>query len=155
MKNQKWIHKLYWLLLITSCLLGLAGCVVDNQADTETQVSAGQKRHVAHVTASIKQVEGTVKGHQHLIVDHIHVIDTQNMPAAEVESEAFVAIRYGDSLGLTNPISDLKPGTEIELQGEYIDRKHAGKSRDNPGDPVLHFTHHPLGYVVYKGHKYE
>ncbi len=83
------------------------------------------------------------------------MLGTENLNPSEVEPEAFVAIRYGDSLGLPKPIPDLKEGADIEMQGEYIDRKHASKSRDNPGDPVLHFTHHPLGYVVYEGHKYE
>jgi hypothetical protein len=40
-------------------------------------------------------------------------------------------------------------------QIELISIKGADPSLGNPGDPVLHFTHHPVGFVIYKGKRYE
>ena len=52
--------------------------------------------------------------------------------------------------------ADLKAGEPIELQGEYIPIASAYPTDDNsdPVLPVLHFTHHPVGYVMYKGVHY-
>ena len=52
---------------------------------------------------------------------------------------------------------NLRPGQPIELQGEYVDSGHAYPTQDNDGHPplsVLHFTHHPVGYVIYDGQHY-
>ncbi|EEM13588.1 hypothetical protein bpmyx0001_55920 [Bacillus pseudomycoides DSM 12442] len=115
---------------------------------------------IVHVKATIKLVEeddsnsegGT---HQHFLINNIQVIDIKGAPKSLVEDEAFCAIRYGDKLGLKNPIPDLKEGEEIELQGEYVDKTHAKVGIGNPGDPVIHFTHHPVGFVNYNGKHYE
>jgi hypothetical protein len=79
------------------------------------------------------------------------------MPAA-MAPLVFVALRFGDRDGLNHPIRGLHPGQPIELQGEYIDSGHAYPTQDNEGHPplpVLHFTHHPVGYVVYDGQRYD
>ncbi|WP_338134883.1 hypothetical protein [Paenibacillus alvei] len=66
-----------------------------------------------------------------------------------------VAIRYGDHMGLAEPISGIAEGQEIELQGEYIDHGHAYATEDNRDrSPVIHFTHRPVGYVIYQGKEY-
>jgi hypothetical protein len=91
----------------------------------------------------------------HFIVDHIEVISIKGADQSLVTPEAFCAVRFGDKLGLKKHIEGLEPGQPIELQGEYIDQNHAYPSPDNPGDAVLHFTHHPVGYVVYHGKRYE
>jgi hypothetical protein len=148
------MRKFLLLFVISMLALLFTGCS-SNRVDDENLTSNIKGRHVAHVKATIKKIESSGHGHQHLIIQNIRVINTENLNANTVENEAFVAIRYGDSLGLPAPVPDLKTGEEIEIQGEYIDRNHASKSSDNPGDPVLHFTHHPLGYVIYHGKKYE
>ncbi|HDX9613031.1 TPA: hypothetical protein ROY01_004142 [Bacillus toyonensis] len=115
---------------------------------------------IVHVKGIIKLVEeddsnpegGT---HQHFIITIIQVIDIKGAPKSLVDNEAFCAIRYGDNLGLKTPIPDLKKGNEIELQGEYIDKTHVKVGIGNPGDPVIHFTHHPVGFVSYNGVHYE
>ena len=93
--------------------------------------------------------------HQHFLVHQIEVIDIVGGDKASVADEAFCAIRYGDNLGLKEKISGLKEGEEIELKGEYIDKNHALPGVGNPGDPVIHFTHHPVGFVNYNGKHYE
>jgi hypothetical protein len=88
-------------------------------------------------------------------VNHIEVIDIRGAAPSLVTNEAFVAIRYGDREGLASPIPGLEAGKSIELQGEYIDLNHAYPTIGNPGDPVIHFTHHPVGFIVYQGYRYE
>ena len=73
-----------------------------------------------------------------------------------VGTEVFVAVRYGDSEGLAQEIPGLQVGQPIEAQGEYIAQASAYPTADNnnPVLPVLHFTHHPVGFVLYQGHTY-
>jgi hypothetical protein len=115
---------------------------------------------VVHVKSIIKKVEEDIQNdqgdwHQHFIVHSIQVIDIEGADKSLVTDEAFCAIRYGDNLGLKERIPGLKEGEEIELKGEYIDKNHALKGIGNPGDPVIHFTHHPVGFVNYQGEHYE
>jgi hypothetical protein len=114
---------------------------------------------IVRVRAVIQRVEPDVESqgayHHHLLVDHIEVLKVWNGNQREVEAAAFVAIRYGDSLGLPGPIPGLKAGQTIELQGRYIPKNEAYPSIGNPGDPVIHETHHPFGYVVYDGQLYK
>lgn len=113
---------------------------------------------IVRVRAVITKVEpdGYADGahHHHLLIDEIQVEKVWNGSQTSVDGTAFVAIRYGDSLGLPAPISGLASGQSIELQGRYIPRDQAYPSRANPGDAVLDETHHPFGYVVYEGEMY-
>jgi hypothetical protein len=113
------------------------------------------KAPIVHVRAVIKSVEKDGESadgmHQHLLVNQIVVIEIQGGDPSLVTDEAFVAIRYGDVEGLPTRIADFVEGQPIELQGEYIDVNHAHKGIGNPGDPVIHFTHHPIGFVIYHG----
>ncbi|MFZ3170409.1 MAG: hypothetical protein WA118_00245 [Carboxydocellales bacterium] len=67
----------------------------------------------------------------------------------------FVAVHFGDSEGIANQIPDLKPGTPIILKGKFVPAEEAYQTADNPGYSVLHFTHHPVGYIIYHKIKYE
>lgn len=114
---------------------------------------------VVHVAATIKNYEGiatdhTGATHQHLIITIDKVLDIHGGDASIVKGDAFVAIRFGDNLGLKSEIPGLAEGQPIEMQGEYIDANHAYPSTGNPGDAVIHFTHHPVGYILYQGQKY-
>jgi hypothetical protein len=73
-----------------------------------------------------------------------------------VGTEVFVAVRFGDNEGLAEEIPGLQAGQPIEVQGEYIPEANAYPTDDNssPVLPVLHFTHHPVGYVRYAGQYY-
>jgi hypothetical protein len=65
-------------------------------------------------------------------------------------------VRFGDNEGLDHEIDGLASGHPIEVQGEYIDLGPAYPTEDNtnPVLPVLHFTHHPVGYMLYEGEYY-
>ena len=60
--------------------------------------------------------------------------------------DVFVAIRVGDSMGITKPIVGLEDGVGLDLKGEWIPKEkafaHGGRALS-----VLHFTHHPLGFI--------
>ncbi|WP_018132241.1 hypothetical protein [Effusibacillus pohliae] len=114
---------------------------------------------IVHIKSVIKTVEEDVRvqgvAHHHLLIHQTAVFDVRGGDPSIVKDEIFCSIRYGDSWGLNGPIPDLQAGQVIELQGEYIDKNHAYPSVGNPGDPVLHFTHHPVGFVIYQGVRYE
>ncbi|GAC1459472.1 MAG: hypothetical protein NVS2B14_08580 [Chamaesiphon sp.] len=87
--------------------------------------------------------------HQHLILSNITVEHTEGLPSGmEVASRIFVAIRFGDNEGLVDPIPFVE-GQKTRIQGEYIDAKDAYPTADNPDLAVLHFTHHPVGFVEF------
>lgn len=113
---------------------------------------------VVQVVATIAKVEPDVVVHEvhhhHILLRDIKVILIQGATVDAIKSQAFVAIRYGDSEGLPQPISGLAAGEPIELQGEYIPQNDAYPGVGNPGDPVIHFTHHPLGFIQYHGDIY-
>ena len=46
-------------------------------------------------------------------------------------------------------------GTPVEMQGDWIPADEATAGEDDPGLPVLHFTHRPVGFVRYEGEQYE
>jgi len=60
--------------------------------------------------------------------------------------DVFVAIRIGDAQGIQEKINGLKTGAELHLKGEWITRE---KAQAHGGEKmsVLHFTHHPLGFI--------
>lgn len=91
--------------------------------------------------------------HQHFFVNLIDV--TEGDKTIVENKPVFVATRYGDKAGLKEPVPNLEPGNSIIIRGVYIPSDKAYKSGDNPGFPVLHFTHKPLGFIVYGGVTYE
>jgi endonuclease G len=60
--------------------------------------------------------------------------------------DVFVAIRVGDGMGITRPIVGLKDGVGLDLKGEWIPKEKAFAHGGRPLS-VLHFTHHPLGFI--------
>lgn len=114
---------------------------------------------LVRVTATISLVEPVVHAHgaahQHLLVRDIRVLEVEGASPAEIDEFAFVAIHYGDREGLRTPIPDLLATESIELQGQYIPKNQAYPSSGNPGYAVIHFTHHPVGFVVYHGVRYQ
>ena len=91
--------------------------------------------------------------HYHLKVKVTKVYLTDPDVDADLEAHlangtpVFVSIRWGDRMGIPDRIEGLDQGTTVGLKGEYItaDRAyaHGGEKLS-----VLHFTHHPLGYVI-------
>lgn len=91
--------------------------------------------------------------HQHFFVNIKQVLEGNKVIVED--KMTFVAVHYGDSEGIAEPLPDLFPGKKITIRGKYIPSDEAYQTADNPGLPVLHFTHHPLGYIKYLGVKYE
>lgn len=118
----------------------------------------GDLELLVRVQAVIWRVEQDAQSHgahhHHLLVSQIQVLKVWNGTQSQVGDVAFVAIRYGDSMGLPGPIPNLQAGQSIELQGRYILKNAAYPSADNPGDAVIDETHHPFGFVVHEGHLY-
>jgi len=119
------------------------------------------KGPLAHISGTIVAVlsegEGTDGGkHQHLQVHVDQTLDLQGGNGDIDGQTLFIAIRFGDSEGIQDPIPDLKVQNPIEAQGEYIDAMRAEPTADNknPVLPVLHFTHHPYGFIIYEGQKF-
>lgn len=94
--------------------------------------------------------------HQHFVIKIDQVLKFEGGVQNLVGTEVFVAVRFGDNEGLAQEIPGLQAGQPIEAQGEYIPEASAYPTADNvdPVLPVLHFTHHPVGYVKYEGQYY-
>ncbi|MEZ0605604.1 hypothetical protein ACAX43_26050 [Paraburkholderia sp. IW21] len=94
--------------------------------------------------------------HQQFVIKIDKVVKFEGGTQNLVGTDVFVAVRFGDSEGLTQEIPGLQVGQPIEAQGEYIPEASAYPTadNDNPVLPVLHFTHHPVGYVLYQGQYY-
>jgi hypothetical protein len=137
-----------------------AACVVSTPSpaiDIRAQTSP-----VVRIAGTVEQVFPAGRhhhgaDHQHFTVRIERILAIRNGDAGAIAPRVFVALRFGDREGLDQPIRNLRPGMPIELQGEYIDAADAYATRDNEGParlPVLHFTHHPVGYVLFEGIRY-
>lgn len=136
---------------------------------TITDDSYGHQLHplslhgpVVHVKAEITKVypdaeaKGAMHHHFFIMIKQVISVKGNDPSVVAMEKEHFVAVRYGDRLGLSEPIQGLEAGQPIELQGEYIDENHVYASPDNrDGEPCIHFTHRPVGFVIYQGKEYE
>jgi hypothetical protein len=109
---------------------------------------------IVRVFASPENHHGA--NHQQFTVKIETVLTFQGGSADITGQTVFVAVRFGDTEGLDHEIDGLAAGKPIELQGEYIASAEAYPTEDNrdPVLPVLHFTHHPVGYVLYEGVHY-
>jgi endonuclease G, mitochondrial len=62
------------------------------------------------------------------------------------KEEVFLSVRFGDRMGLPQPVPGIKAGSELRVRGEWITKDkayaHGGKKLS-----VIHFTHHPLGFI--------
>jgi hypothetical protein len=123
--------------------------------DMHLRNSDGSGRgEVRHVRANVSRVfpdryshDGAE--HQHIWIDQVHALDGGSDYAGNV----FVAIRITEGgVGQDIPFQD---GGSVEIQGDWIPADEAPAGEDDPGLPVLHFTHRPVGFVRYEGEEYE
>jgi hypothetical protein len=123
--------------------------------DMHLRNSDGSGRgEVRHVRATVSRVfpdryshDGAE--HQHIWIDQLQALDGGSDYAGNV----FVAIRITEGgVGQAIPFQD---GTPVEMQGDWIPANEATAGEDDPGLPVLHFTHRPVGFVRYEGREYE
>lgn len=115
-----------------------------------------KERDVVEVQALVVDYPGTETSggdsHQHIIINVTAVLQGDPDVATDLErvrtekERVFVSVRYGDRLGLEEPVPGIEPGLDLRLRGEWISRDkayaHGGERMS-----VLHFTHHPLGFV--------
>ncbi|MFN0054656.1 MAG: hypothetical protein ACKV0T_20990, partial [Planctomycetales bacterium] len=116
-----------------------------------------RQRDVVEVSATIKVKEPDDNDpnggkHHRFIIRVVKILKSDPDVATDLNKsltaalDVFVAVRIGDSLGIPSPIPGLKAGLVLHLQGEWIPkakaRAHGGRNMS-----VLHFTHHPLGFV--------
>lgn len=96
--------------------------------------SAGGVRHQQMILRVIQTIEGDADVNSDL--DRV---------IAEQE-RVFLSVRFGDRMGLPNAVPGIANGSTLRLRGEWItcDRaySHGGEKMS-----VIHFTHHPIGFV--------
>jgi hypothetical protein len=111
----------------------------------------GERRHVRANVSRVFPDRYNHDGadHQHIWIDQLVALDGGENYAGNV----FVAIRITEGgVGQDIPFEE---GTPVEMQGDWIPADEATPGEDDPGLPVLHFTHRPVGFVRYEGQQYE
>jgi hypothetical protein len=93
-----------------------------------------------HVRLLIRVLGGTVQNG----TDPAVQADVQDCIATG--RPVFTAIRTGDAMGIRVPIAGLDAGAALHLKGEWITREQA-QSHGGEKLSVLHFTHHPVGFI--------
>lgn len=101
------------------------------------------ERDVVDIEAVIVEYSGLDGDHQHAILN----ITTINQNDPDVQNDlnrvlddkerVFLAIRFGDHLGLPNPIPDLAKNVILHLKGEWIPRD---KAYNHGGEKCLSST---------------
>lgn len=123
-----------------------------------------KQRDVVEIKANVKkrlEDDTTDDKHHHLkitvkeIVDTDIDVDKDLTNSMEKSLPVFVSIRFGDRAGIPQPIKEgIDEGCEVHLRGEWIPKEkayaHGGEKMS-----VLHFTHHPLGFVCTEERCYE
>ncbi|UHA73786.1 hypothetical protein [Paenibacillus sp. 481] len=114
---------------------------------------------VIQMQAFIKQVGEDIQVHEvryhQLHIHEIVVINAEGIKVSEISKEMDVVIRYGDSDGIAAPIEGLEAGKSLELKGVYLEQNGDAYPSLAAAGPVLHYTHQPIGYIVYNGQRYE
>ena len=110
---------------------------------------------VVEVQAKIEQFFGDQHEHYQFYVNITKIetmsndqeIDADMDQCLKNNSKVFLAVRYGDNEGLSQPIHEkLEPGVMLHLQGQWITAEKA-YAHDGEKTSVLHFTHHPVGFI--------
>jgi hypothetical protein len=114
-----------------------------------------QTRSIVEVAAKLREREpDDTEGDQHvrLLITVAELLEGNTAVNNDVErvidsgEDIFVAIRIGDSMGITNTILGLDAGAGLDLKGEWIPKAKA-QSHGGRAMSVLHFTHHPVGFI--------
>jgi endonuclease G, mitochondrial len=128
-----------------------------HQGDVQGQIDSLRKPEpdVVEVEATIVKSNGDEHEHYQFYVNVTKQV-TQSDDAEvnqdianciEHKLEVFLAVRYGDNEGLSQPIkSGDNVGDQLHIKGQWIpaERAHA---QDGEKVSVLHFTHHPVGFI--------
>lgn len=100
-----------------------------------------------------QDLEGTL--HQIFTVRVEEVLEDRHDSGVAVGQIVTVAVRYGDPSGIPAPIAGVAEGDPIEICGVYVRAEDAYAQPDGEQNPVIHFTHRPLGWVAFEGRRYE
>ncbi len=113
-------------------------------------------RNMAEVNASILEHQPDYTDgdkHLHLKIQVDEIVDASRMILKDVEKckddglPVFVSVRYGDKMGISGTIEEgLEEGNALHLRGEWIPAENA-YSHGGEKMSVLHFTHHPIGFI--------
>ena len=128
-----------------------------NEGDVPGQIASLQKPvpDVVEVEATIVKSFGDDNEHYQFYIAVTQLITPSNDAATNTDvdncikqhSDVFLAVRYGDNEGLSQPINGgIDPGDKLHLKGQWIT---AANAYSQHGDKmsVLHFTHHPVGFI--------
>lgn len=110
---------------------------------------------LVEVQAVIEQDFGDQHEHYQFYINITQLVTPSNDNAIDNDvrdcithsSKVFLAVRYGDNEGLSQPIDgNINQGDKLHLKGQWITAEkayaHAGEKTS-----VLHFTHHPVGFI--------
>jgi endonuclease G len=112
-----------------------------------------QTRKVVEVSAKVRQREDDGGDlHVQMLITLTELLEGNPAVNSDVErvlaarDDVFLAVRTGDSMGITEPIQGLVTGVGLDVKGEWIPQDeafaHGGRQMS-----VLHFTHHPVGFI--------
>jgi endonuclease G len=112
-----------------------------------------QTRNVVEVSASLRQREDDGKDlHAELLITVSELREGNPAVNDDVQrvlksgEDVFLAVRVGDGMGITKPIQGLVDGVGLDVKGEWIPKDKAFAHGGRPLS-VLHFTHHPIGFI--------
>ena len=120
-------------------------------------VRTTQDRDIVEVNATVKQHYPDEKGKGVIHYQLLIMVTSIRLSDPDIKKDidrclkshepVFVAIRYGDTAGISKPIqSGIEPGSKLDIKGEWIPKDkayaHGGEKMS-----VLHFTHKPVGFI--------
>jgi hypothetical protein len=112
----------------------------------------GTLRHVSATVVKLfgERIQLADAQHQQLWIDKLSSLNGDGFSYA---GNVFVAIRITEG-GIGQEIPFVA-NTPVEMQGMFITAAEATPGTNDPGLPVLHFTHDPVGFVIYEGKTYK
>lgn len=129
-----------------------------NEGNVTEQINALKKRgvpDVVEVEATIRQSFGDQHQHYQFYIQITKLVTpSTDKPTnddvnhcIQQQLNVFLAVRYGDNEGLSQPIQGgINPGDPLHLKGQWITAANA-YSQNGDKMSVLHFTHHPIGFI--------
>lgn len=117
-------------------------------------------RDVVQVEAKVVEVlppgtDSVPPLHQLFFVSITNVLDNSNGREIGLRVPTLVALRYGDAAGLASPIPDLRPEEPATIRGMYLPASATRPGPDGAHHPLLHWVHHPLGWIEYQGMRHD
>jgi endonuclease G len=140
-----------------------ARAIEEKQQEAEIGLEARRKkmrqrrqRDVVEIEVSVVEYLGLDNEggdrHQQAILNVTEVIEgdpdiNDDLQRVIKERErVFLSVRFGDRMGLPRPVPGMRDGSELRVRGEWITKERA-YSHGGEKMSVIHFTHHPLGFV--------